>query len=555
MEELYWPERNLIYRLTTLLLSHDPEEALDFFFNCPKRLEKISPNIKDKALEIVETLSKKSPDRISSDFDRLITAIGGLSFPAQQIVLEQCQRLISVSSDMARLFLQNTPAILSRIPEQFLSQFIDRGLSLLQNNGDKTTAYFAGGTDEARDELLKWTHAVLLEDHRRTLTIFARAMTGKNMTLAEASTDPLRDGLTRTLYPATDGETIYLPPYNAGGKNQRENFSEYKAATAHQAGLVEFGTFAMGIDLLITILSALPIKELALDIFYILEDGRIDTLLRRQYRGLSEDLDLAVKSGLKIRKHPGTLPVQEALVETLLLLTLGKFNEAEFRHMPGFLTPIRRLESLLSGFFENARSTWDCFSKTFEIYQFICDFPNQLFRVDPFLFPDEDLSHDISPYQASPPFSFRGRMDPRILPEPLEIEADTVEKADKPMGSPLSLEELQQLIDQLDSPLDVLKIIDGKVLCAPGIFIKEKDNMICRTLPKKLDNPTGSSNKNTATLSFSSHLKGPFYYDEWDYLQGAYRKRWCRLTEVDVTRKNPVQSIRFMKIIRSLFKK
>ena len=539
LEKLYWPERNILYRLTSFLMHHDPRQALYFFQNCPKQLHKIAPNIRDRLLEIIESLSKQTPGNLIGDFNSLANKLSTLSFPSQLIILEQTDRLMTISPDAARTFFQHASKILDHMPDDFLSHFVDHGIALHQKNESDLKRYFSASSDEAITEMTKWKNAVLLEDCQKTLALFARAMSGKSMAIMDASKHHSSDPKPRTLYPTTDGETMYLPPYCTGGKSREENFSAYKATTAHLAGLVEFGTFDTGIDLMINILSALPEKDLALDIFYILEDGRIDGLLRQHYRGLAADLNLAVEKGIAIRTSPVLLPVQEALVEVLLRLSLNKPVQNIYQQVPHFLIkPIAFLVQSLSGFYNTTRNTWDCFSKTFELYRYIRQFPNRLFSSLDLLLLEDSQNQDIHPYHRSAPFFFRGRVEHRTLPEPAELEVKNVEKADIPGGSPLSLEELQQLIDRLDTPLDILKTLDGKTLSAPGVFIKGIDTLVCRDVSQDSEKAAKQPKTKQAAILSSSQAQGPYYYDEWDYLQGAYRKRWCCLTEQNVDRKN-----------------
>ncbi len=541
MDGLFWPERNIIYRLSSRLAEKYPEQALEFFMCSPKRLMDISPNARDIVLEITEKMTRQETDRILSEFDQLVSGLKGFPFPTQHHILKQGDLLAETSVAAARAYFKNAGAILSKTSEAFLDHFVEHGMSLLQHQEHHGIEFFSLICGEAEEALSKWANAVLLEDYHNILSMFAEALSGKELSIQDAgSIDPNKKSFSR-YYPTTDGSTIYLPPFITGGETKRKNFSEYKAATAHQAGFVEYGSFDGGLPQIVHILNSFPIKDLAIDIFFILEDQRIDLMLKRDYRGLEEDLNGAVSKAMGQRDTPAELPLQEALVEILLRLTLDRFDETDAKALPTDYTKhIKVLKNMLSGFYKTARNVWDSFSKTLEIYGHL----SLLYNIPPHLFDgaahDGGNMDDSRPYHPSAPLFFRGRIESGILPDPAEIEVLSIEPADGPSGMPLSLEELQQLIENLDNPIDILNAIDGKDLSAPGLFIKDLGNMAWKVnAPDSSANEHQNHRQSTAAVSLPSDIDGPFYYDEWDYIQGAYRKRWCRLTEQAVS---PVKS-------------
>ena len=129
---------------------------------------------------------------------------------------------------------------------------------------------------------------------------------------AEAPKELLREG--RHL-PLTDGEIIYLPDHVDRHSSHEENFDEYKVLAAHQAGYIEFGTFDLDIDAVLDhsafasfvkhagraskpiashyelFFSLFDDRERARDIFFAVEDGRVDFLLRARYQGLAGEIE------------------------------------------------------------------------------------------------------------------------------------------------------------------------------------------------------------------------------------------------------------------------
>ena len=191
-------------------------------------------------------------------------------------------------------YLRNVGLLLEEIHETFLPHWIEKGLSVLLRDEQMGINYFSLQSRESRQELSQWKEAILLEDHQNILSIFTHALAGKELGLKSTEELDLDDRSDARNYPTGDGTTIYLPPFAVGEQTRRENFREYKVAAAHQAGYVELGTFEAGLSSILAHLGSLHVKDLAMDIFFILEDGRIDQKLREEYHGLSKEMDLVL---------------------------------------------------------------------------------------------------------------------------------------------------------------------------------------------------------------------------------------------------------------------
>lgn len=533
---MHWPERNILYRLTSALLKIDGEKALEFFMRSPFRLAEAGPNTRDTILGIVEKLTRFQPEKIVEDFDLLMDAQRGMSYPTREIILQQAERLTDLSVDAARVFIKHVPDLVSLIPEEFLSRFVDFGVVRYLNGDNHVVQYFSLSTDDAFEQILKWGNAVLLEDYSHILAVFAEALTGKVLSIKKTQPEHPDFQPGSEIYPATDGKTIFLPPFVADGKTVNENFRYYKAATAHQAGYLEFGSFDNGLNLMLGILECFPQKDLALDIFIILEDGRIDWMLMRQYRGLEEDLRQIITRGLKNRKSPDLMPLWSALVEILLRLSLMRFDKDDEVSLSGFFEPhVRFLRRALSGFYNNGTTIRHCFSKAIEIYTYISRLPNEYEHQSGEMVYGTGKNGEPHMYREIPPLAFRGKMDLPKDDDPVSLDVGKTEAGDERGGTPLTPEELKQWIDRMIDPLEVLKAAEQKISSSPGIFIRNRDKINFKKITADEEMNDGCPvNPDVLSGSVSGSVDGPFYYDEWDHLQGAYRKNWCCLSEKTV---------------------
>ncbi len=520
LDALYVSERLSFFRLVSLLAESNPEQAVAFYRSCPKALLTVSPSVRATVLNSTRELSREKQESIVPVFAEIISSISGLTYPLQETTLKQEKRIRKNSYEAGRAFLKNASRILSDIPETFIDHWVKKGLSILRQNPQNGVEYFGLQSPEAHRELARWKEAVILEDHRRLFTFFVHALAGKELHLR--STEDLDPDMSprKSHYPACDGQTIYLPPFIATGGSHQENFRAYKVAAAHQAGYVEFGTFESGLFSILTLLQTFPMKALATDIFFILEDGRIDHKLKQEYRGLSPDIDLVLSAAMLERPSISELPLQEALVEILLRLTTASLEPAQ---VPEELANhVVFLKETLSGFYDQAQGVWDSFFKTLKIYDYLRRLP-------------------ASPaYLSSVPLFFRGILDPDLLPgsgpwkSPPDEILDEMNNEEGVIPVPMSADELKQFLENIKD-ISKLKFMEAEESFSDGLFITGAD-----ISAKGAANESDSENQETQTRPFAKVTSrptaedGPFYYDEWDYLAKTYRKRWCCLREKSV---------------------
>lgn len=524
---LYRSDRSEIYRLTSLIAKFLPEEALSFYQACMDVLIALNPNIRSRVLKATGNISSENPEQIFETLEIIRSTILHLPYPAQESVMRYGLAIGDRSPEAAREFFRNAGSLLGVIPEHFLPHWVDEGLSILLRDEKCGIAYFSLSSEKQRQEAMKWTHAIHLEDNRHILTLLAQALSGKGLQIQ--STEELTpDASSPVLYPISDGHTIYLQPFSAGEKSSRDNFRQYKVATAHQAGYTEFGSFESGLHAIRALLDRLPMRDLALDIFFILEDGRIDHRLREEYAGLREDIDLTIANALSGRPPLWQIPLQEALVEVLLRLTTGHGD----LDMPPLLTGHAAfLSDSIMDFYAGAHGVWSCFFKALEIYEYIQSLSNKSLDQER----DEcDLiaESDILPYTPSVPLPFRGRYDPAILPEPIQVKAPSHEVVDGEGGIPMSLEELKMILENIEKYH--FQIHEGNDLSSQGLFLNELDGIPATGSANDPFAEDEESHPLVSRVSRTTLYEGPYYYDEWDYIQKAYRRRWCCLREREV---------------------
>ena len=516
LDSLYATERLKICHLCSLLSKTHPEKAIELYRKSPQIILDLSPTVRTMVMDASRKISTKEPESIVSTLEEIAINLRPLNYPNQESVLKNEISIGKISIEASKVFLKNVEILLDVIPETFLPYWVEKGLSLLARDEQSGINYFALNSQACRDELSKWREAILLEDHRHLLSIFAHALSGKELCLKSTQEldpderSPIRD------YPTCDGHTIYLPPFAAGEERHEENFLNYKIAVAHQAGCVEFGTFATGFPIILSNLNFFPVNSLARDIFFILEDGRIDRELKQEYCGLRQEMDLVLSRAMKRRPSLDELSIQEALVEILLRLTVDYLDEGDIP--PDISEHVDFLKRNLKGFYNKARGIWDCFNKTLIIYDYLSKLPTS------------------SSYLPSVPLYYRGKLDPELLSEsgpwqylPDEI-IDDMENEGQVVG--MSMEELEGLLEKIKGTSD-LEFLEGEDVSSQGLFITDTEGVMAKGAE---NDQCGYERRDQGPIIIPSTSRitvqeGPFYYDEWDYMTKTYRRKWCCLRE------------------------
>ena len=248
-----------------------------------------------------------------------------------------------------------------------------RGLCAHKKDARARRSYFALETRGSYDALRSGSKGLSLEDVRHLLRLYVEGLTGQEVEISPLAAVPLESRI-------ADGRTVHLPSVVAEFSDDELDFRLYKVLAAHAAGQIEFGTYERGtpglraaylalaetynpenvnardafalpddmVDVGQTFLSVdgsqsqmtdknvcptdvdyrsalhlFPDPQLARRIFGTLENCRIDSRLRRKYRGLARDLDF-IREHLRrsrppVTELPATLVPFELLFQSTLL--------------------------------------------------------------------------------------------------------------------------------------------------------------------------------------------------------------------------------------------
>jgi hypothetical protein len=295
----------------------------------------MSSCLADTALEMGTTwLAEAAPllGRMPSDEWRIVILQYGL------LVAER-------DAQSAVAYLRRSPEMVSLLGSHGearakFDEWFKAGMDVLGYSLEAGRAYFAVETHRALAAVEQALSGVPLRRVARSLTLFAQALSG---TGASIQALPEIEGQRSRATVSADGRTINLPSLLRRYGSFDENVRLYMAMTAHEAGHLEFGTYNVAMSLVADVVSDLRVRftkpDLAMpasladlfafypqprlirDLWTLLEDARVEFLLRQEYPGLSRDLATLAREAVRTRTLSHGLTIREMVVDLLLLLS------------------------------------------------------------------------------------------------------------------------------------------------------------------------------------------------------------------------------------------
>jgi len=453
---------------------------------------------------------------------RVVAALARLDPPAadQRVcdVLDVARRVSERNVFLAIECFKSSPqALASATLEQFAA-WASAGLRLPQGDGRRVQAYYALQTRASRESLRRSEGGLTLDEVLHTLRLYIEGLSGKSIVIKPMSVLPDQVSV-------NDGKEILLPAAISEFGDKAADFRLYKILAARGAGQIEFGTYASDLPKLVdlqqelcceygsqkpearrdsphdeqlatsdaaavannpvdfsSILSLFPDRELARQIFTTLENGRIDFLLRANYRGIRRDLDFVQARLKEKRPQIGQLPPDRVFHEILFRIAmLGQVDEFVRQRYPQM---VQALEAIVESFVKREAATVaDSLRATHLIYR--------MFK-------------------------------PETSPSPTSDS----EPSDQEAGQQEATQESDQQQVSTGAPVDHAR---------PRSELQGGLSLSARSFSRRL--PTESEWREEADDSEEegcSELEPGdqvFYYDEWDHELADFRASWCRVIE------------------------
>ena len=422
-------------------------------------------------------------------------------------VLEIVEEIAERSIIAATECFKASPLALSAATVGQFREWALRGIEKTGDNSRRIQAYYALESRASQDALFTIEGGLKLDSIAHTLKLYVEGLTGRALNISSLSSIPDESKI-------GDGKTIYLPSVVAEFEDESENFRLFKVLAAHAAGQVEFQTYvketpdlhaalaetrvafskaknpasdpATGNDLTpegldyVRVLRVFPNAELALRLFTTIENGRIDFLLRKAYRGIRRDLDFVRSRLVERRPQIESLPLEFVPFELLFQAAICGGATADARRT--YPTVVREIETILSSYiFREDATVGDSLIATRHVYDFFVEQPS-----------NADAQNDQE--NESPGEGEGGGGEASVADPNAEQsgERKQIEVSNDPYSFWASSQSQEVMPDQ-----DIFNQLNAG-----------------QTAEQDLEKGDRA-----------------FYYDEWDRDLGDYRTRWCRIIE------------------------
>ncbi|MCS7207472.1 MAG: VWA domain-containing protein [Dehalococcoidia bacterium] len=546
-----------------------------------RALPRLERSQRGRFLRLAECLAKSGYANLSTFLLEASEALAQVDASAHATLLGMAEALQAVAPEALPDFLKNAPAVLERITLPQMEAWFAEGVRLLRTHKEAGLAYFRLETVRAEQVLEALSSAVELGRVKDLMRLYCRALAGSQVEIA-SSQELVQKGIgwVDKEKPTTEGTTVYLPPLADRYPSKAENFAWYKVIATHQVAHLEFGSFTFAYhrpstcfkDLRPTLkppslptqeawltdmqrfFALFPEKRLALDIFTVLEDGRLDARVKREYAGIRTPYQRVQEDSLAQRPPLESLPAREALVELLVRLTLQQYR------LPTpfpYLKEARALARLVRILTRPATTVEDTAEATLRAYAIISRVPNEHLPQEQWQEQDynqeqeeqeqqEDTSlHQVlqslspqdrperqpheQPYQSPKQVDYRGEFKPELVQLLAKLKQTGEQRQNQSASDAITRELLEQLLKESAE----LEAEQGNISQTVGMFA----NNLMREAGIAQPPPVPAFGQ--GPLMHIDDEGGPlettephtYLYDEWDFRAGDYKPRWCMVRE------------------------
>jgi nitric oxide reductase NorD protein len=546
--------------------------TLEFFRTSPAILGDIAGPVRAAVIDVGSVVADRSP-QLAIDFlaeaPALLRRLSSDDW--RRRVMRYAPLVAERDADAAVSYMRRCPEIIALLAptlpspleegqgEGKFEQWFKGGMEVLEFSVDGGRAYFALATKKALASVEQAMSGVPLRKIARSLKLFAQGLCGTDVaihSLPETS-EPGKEPPRATV--SADGRTILLPSLLRRYPTYEENLRLYTVMAAHEAGHLEFGTYDLSMDQLADVIAAVrqryrsspnqdlttldvqtlgrlfalyPQPGLVRDLWTVLEDARVESLLRREYQGLAADLARQAQEAIRTHTLTQGMTVREIVVDALLLLSTaepGTFTIPD--SIAGVVDlawaqcqPILRPTATAADVVRAADRIYVLLEERLKpvTVQQQTDVPKQE--------PEQDLG--VGPqasetqtdrYRPVTNWVYRGAMNPDIIGTK-QGDAGESGQSSAPVGTEGSGITASQTSDRTREGT-------RPAPAASGVGLADPHRMAGATPDSAADQLLNVGDDRRGTHAAGSLSERVFLYDEWDGLIQDYRSRWCRVVE------------------------
>ena len=593
--------------LASALVDSGWREVKSFFDAGAKALPKIDQEQRFRFLKIAEDLVHKGGSNIPGVMLDTSQAFSQLDPEYHARILTLAEGLTVESPDAVPEFIKASAHLMDRLSITQLERWYEEGINLLRQNPDGGLAYFKVESAHSESMLEALSSGVEFDRIKTIMEMYCRGLAGEEVNLASSPELVDRNiGWVSAESPTTEGSTVFVPDLVDRYHTKEENFSWFKVVSTHQVAHLEFGSFLfeferpsplfqdrrheverrraqvstgpadapqeLGGDGLergwITdmqrFFNLFEDRKLSLDIFTVVEDGRLDYRVKYEYPGIKAAYARVQMDSSEGRPEITAMPAREALVEFLVRLSLQQYREIPAPH--DYVEQARQIAAVARQILTAEATVEDTAEATVRIYAIISSIPNE--EVPPDDWDDVDVDdeqdeeytdtddmqqllqqmamgmdmelrpEDEQDYESSEEVDYRGDFKPELVQLLTQLRMQQQDGGAEATGEPITQEQLEELL-QNSAELD-LQAVEGDLQDTQGMFA---DNLLKEAGMQLPDNPEFSNGPFVHVDEDGDSLEAnepqTFVYDEWDFRAADYKPRWCIVRQKTMAEGDP----------------
>ena len=606
-------DKTAFITLASALVDSGWREVKSFFDAGAKALPKIDPEQRFRFLKIAEDMVHRGGSNIPGVMLETSQAFAEIDPEQHETILTLAERLLAESPQAVPEFIKASAQVMDKLSMNQLERWYDEGVNLLRQNPDGGLAYFKIESAHAETMLEALSSGVEFERIKQIMEMYCRGLAGEEVSLSASADLVGRNiGWASADTPTTEGSTVYVPEVVDRYQTKDENFSWFKVVSTHQVARLEFGSFFFKFDNPSALYDDLryeaeikraaaspngavngagdPValvgdgpddesgrayitdmqrffnlfedRQLALDIFTVVEDGRLDFRVKYEYPGIKASYQRVQRDAAGDRPDITEMPAREALVEFLVRLSLQQYSEIPAPS--DYADQARQIAAIAQHILDVEATVEDTAEATLRIYAIISEIANE--EVEPDDWEDVDVEQEqdeeyedpddmqqliqqmamgmdmeMRPdaeqdYESSEEVDYRGDFKPELTQ--LLTQLRMQEGGAEGEGEPITQEQLEELL-QNSAELD-FEAVEGDIQETQGMFA---DNLLKEAGLQLPDNPDFSNGPFVHVDEDGDSLEAnepqTFVYDEWDFRANDYKPRWCQVRQKTMAEGDP----------------
>ena len=585
-------DKGAFISLASALAESGWREVKSFFEAGSRALPRIDPSERLRFLKMADRLVNSGGVNIPTIMLETSQSLAQLQTEHHGPILTLAESLLEVSPSAVPEFIKGCPNVLDRISMNRIDRWFQEGVRILRQNNDGGMAYFKVESTYSEEMLEALSSGVEFSRVETVMEMYCRGLAGAEVKLAATEELVSKNiGWVSAESPSTEGSTVYLPSLVDRYATKEDNFSWFKVVSTHQVAHLEFGSFRFVFETPSLLFSDLrprlerkrlarttspaefpedegavleqawltdmqrffnlfQDRKLALDVFTILEDGRLDARVKHEYPGIKRSYDRIQTDSLRERPDLQSLPARAALVEFLVRISL---QQRQGLQVPGqHVKEARQIARIARRMIRPEATVEDVAEASLRVYAIISLIPNE--EVPPENWESVDLDEtegeyadpedmetlldqmaqgmDTEPppedeegYESSQEVEFRGDFKPELAQLLARLRMEQEQGPDS-NAEPLTQEMLEELLKN-SAELE-LQAAQGELQNSTGLFannILKETGIDLPQSPESGQGPLVHVEEEGGSLEVTEPQT--FVYDEWDFRADDYKPRWC----------------------------